>query len=71
MDESQKIRELLDREQIREAFNRYAFGVDSSDAEAVLSVFDDPCTLITQQPGKPPRGGPRSSGFSTRQSITT
>ena len=54
MDES-KIRELLDREQIREAFNRYAFGVDSSDAEAVLSVFDDPCTLIAQQPGKPPR----------------
>jgi ketosteroid isomerase-like protein len=55
MDESQKIREYLDREQIREAFNRYAFGVDSSDAEAVLSVFDDPCTLIAQQPGKPPR----------------
>ena len=55
MNESQKIQELLDREQIREAFNRYAFGVDSSDAEAVLSVFDDPCTLIAQQPGKPPR----------------
>jgi ketosteroid isomerase-like protein len=55
MDESQKIREYIDREQIREAFNRYAFGVDSSDAEAVLSVFDDPCTLIAQQPGKPPR----------------
>jgi ketosteroid isomerase-like protein len=55
MDEAQKIREYLDREQIREAFNRYAFGVDSSDPEAVLSVFDDPCTLITQHPGKAPR----------------
>jgi ketosteroid isomerase-like protein len=57
MDEadSKKLREYLDREQIREAFNRYAFGVDSSDPEAVLSVFDDPCTLITQAPGKPPR----------------
>ncbi len=55
MDESQKIREYLDREQIRETFNRYAFGVDSSDPQAVLAVFDDPCTLIAQQPGKPPR----------------
>jgi ketosteroid isomerase-like protein len=54
MDES-KIREHIDREQIREAFNRYAFGVDSSDPESVLSVFDDPCTLITQHPGKAPR----------------
>jgi hypothetical protein len=53
--EPRQLREYLDREQIRETFNRYAFGVDSSDPEAVLSVFDDPCTLITQQPGKPPR----------------
>jgi ketosteroid isomerase-like protein len=50
-----KMREYLDREQIREAFNRYAFGVDSSDPEAVLAVFDDPCTLITEAPGKSPR----------------
>ncbi len=54
MDQS-TIREYIDREQIREAFNRYAFGVDSSDPEAVLAVFDDPCTLITQQPGKAAR----------------
>jgi ketosteroid isomerase-like protein len=53
--ELQQLREYLDREQIRETFNRYAFGVDSSDPEAVLSVFDDPCTLITQTPRKPPR----------------
>jgi hypothetical protein len=53
--ELKKMREYLDREQIRETFNRYAFGVDSSDPEGVLAVFDDPCTLITQQPGKPPR----------------
>src|SRR6516165_85000 len=53
--ESAMMREYFDREQIREAFNRYAFGVDSSDPEAVLSVFDDPCTLITQAPGTPPR----------------
>jgi len=53
--ELRQLREYLDREQIREAFNRYALGVDSSDPEAVLSVFDDPCTLITQQPGKPAR----------------
>jgi ketosteroid isomerase-like protein len=51
MDEAQ-IREYIDREQIRETFNRYAFGVDSSDVEAVLSVFDDPCTLITENPGR-------------------
>jgi ketosteroid isomerase-like protein len=51
MDESQ-IREYIDREQIRETFNRYAFGVDSSDVEAVLSVFDDPCTLITENHGR-------------------
>jgi ketosteroid isomerase-like protein len=55
MDEAQKIREYMDREQIREAFNRYAFGVDSSDAEAVLSTFDDPCTLIAEHPGGAPR----------------
>jgi ketosteroid isomerase-like protein len=57
MDEREllQLREYLDREQIRETFNRYALGVDSSDPEAVLAVFDDPCTLITQQPGKPPR----------------
>jgi ketosteroid isomerase-like protein len=53
--ELRELREYLNREQIRETFNRYALGVDSSDPEAVLSVFDDPCTLITQQPGKPPR----------------
>jgi len=53
--DEKKLREFLDREQIREAFNRYAFGVDSSDAEAVLSVFDDPCTLIASMPGKPAR----------------
>jgi len=53
--ERRQLRKLLDREQIRETFNRYAMGVDSSDPEAVLSVFDDPCTLSTQQPGKPPR----------------
>lgn len=53
--ELRHLREYLDREQIRETFNRYAFGVDSSDPEAVLSLFDDPCTLITQQPGKAPR----------------
>jgi ketosteroid isomerase-like protein len=51
MEESQ-IREYVDREQIRETFNRYAFGVDSSDVEAVLSVFDDPCTLITENHGR-------------------
>jgi ketosteroid isomerase-like protein len=57
MDEGElrQFREYLDREEIRETFNRYALGVDSSDPEAVLAVFDDPCTLITQQPGKPPR----------------
>jgi len=54
-DELRRLREYLDREQIRETFNRYAMGVDSSDPKAVLSVFDDPCTLITQQPGQPPR----------------
>ena len=54
-DELRQLREYLDREQIRETFNRYALGVDSSDPEVVLSVFDDPCTLITEQPGKPPR----------------
>jgi hypothetical protein len=53
--ELRHLREYVDREQIRETFNRYAFGVDSGDPEAVLSLFDDPCTLITQQPGKPPR----------------
>jgi hypothetical protein len=57
MDEGElrRLHEYLDREQIRETFNRYALGVDSSDPEAVLAVFDDPCTLITEQPGKPPR----------------
>jgi hypothetical protein len=57
MDEGElhQLREYLDREQIRETFNRYALGVDSGDPEAVLAVFDDPCTLITEQPGKPPR----------------
>ncbi|MGO9059381.1 MAG: hypothetical protein ACLQU2_18640 [Candidatus Binataceae bacterium] len=71
--ELKKLREFMDREQIREAFNRYAFGVDSSDPEAVLAVFDDPCTLIATQPGKPSRRyevAPPSSVFSTRASIT-
>jgi hypothetical protein len=53
--EARKLREYIDREQIRETFNRYAFGVDSSDPDAVVAVFDEPCTLITQAPGKPPR----------------
>ena len=53
--EARKLRGYIDREQIRETFNRYAFGVDSSDADAVLAMFDDPCTLITQAPGQAPR----------------
>ncbi len=48
------LQELVDREKIRQVFYRYAFGVDTSDPEAVLSVFDDPCTLIVHfEPGAP------------------
>jgi hypothetical protein len=41
-----ELQDLVDREKIRELFYRYALGCDNTDADAVLSVFDDPCTLI-------------------------
>ena len=50
------LRELADREKIRQAIYRYALGVDHSDPQGVLSTFDDPCNLITYRgPGKPPK----------------
>jgi hypothetical protein len=46
--ESKLIRELADREAIRELMYRYGRGVDSVNLEAVLATFDDPCDLIIQ-----------------------
>jgi hypothetical protein len=48
--ESKALRELIDHEKIRRLFYRYAFGCDNNDADAILSVFDDPCTLVLYRP---------------------
>ena len=44
--QSKVLQDLIDREEIRQLFYRYAFGCDNSDADAILSVFDDPCTVV-------------------------
>jgi 3-phenylpropionate/cinnamic acid dioxygenase small subunit len=53
--ENKALQELIDHEKIRRLFYRYAFGCDTSDADAILSVFDDPCTLVLHsRDGGPP-----------------
>ncbi len=42
------IRELADREAIRDLMYRYGRGVDSVNLEAVLATFDDPSNLVVQ-----------------------
>jgi hypothetical protein len=46
--EAKLIRELADREAIRELMYRYGRGVDTVNLEMVLSTFDDPSNLIVQ-----------------------
>jgi hypothetical protein len=46
--EAKLIRELADREAIRDLMYRYGRGVDSVNLEMVLSTFDDPSSLIIQ-----------------------
>jgi ketosteroid isomerase-like protein len=45
------LRELLDREQIRELLHRYCWAVDKGTLSEVMQLFDDPCALILA-PGK-------------------
>ena len=51
--ESKLIRELADREAIRDLMYRYGRGVDSVNLEMVLSTFDDPSSLIIQSGSGP------------------
>jgi SnoaL-like domain len=51
--ESKLVRELADREAIRELMYRYGRGVDTVDLEAVLATFDDPSNLIIESGGGP------------------
>jgi len=46
--ESKLIRELADREAIRDLIYRYGRGVDSVNLEMVLSTFDDPSNVIIE-----------------------
>lgn len=47
-DQAKLVRELADREAIRDLMYRYGRGVDSVNLEAVLATFDDPSNLIIQ-----------------------
>ncbi|HEV3109408.1 MAG TPA: nuclear transport factor 2 family protein [Candidatus Binataceae bacterium] len=49
--ETKLIRDLADREAIRDLMYRYGRGVDSVNLEAVLATFDDPSNLIVQSGG--------------------
>ena len=49
--EQKLIRELADREAIRDAMYRYGRGVDSVNLQAVLAVFDDPSSVVIQPAG--------------------
>ncbi len=51
--EAKLIRELADREAIRDLMYRYGRGVDSVNLEMVLSTFDDPSSLIIQSGSGP------------------
>jgi hypothetical protein len=51
--ESKLIRELADREAIRDLMYRYGRGVDTVNLEMVLSTFDDPSNLIIQNGSGP------------------
>ncbi len=46
--EARLIRELADREAIRDLMYRYGRGVDTVNLEMVLSTFDDPSNLVVQ-----------------------
>ena len=45
------LRELVDREKIRELLHRYCWAVDKGTLTEVMELFHDPCTLILA-PGK-------------------
>jgi hypothetical protein len=47
------IRELADREAIRELMYRYGRAVDSVNLEGVLATFDDPSNLVVQSGSGP------------------
>jgi ketosteroid isomerase-like protein len=42
------LRELADREALRDLMYRYGRAVDSVDLAGVLAVFDDPCSVLIQ-----------------------
>jgi SnoaL-like domain len=48
------IRELADREAIRELMYRYGRGVDTVNLQAVLATFDDPSDLVIESGTEPP-----------------
>jgi 3-phenylpropionate/cinnamic acid dioxygenase small subunit len=53
--ESKLIRELADREAIRDLMYRYGRAVDSVNLHGVLAVFDDPSSLVVQAGSAPER----------------
>lgn len=51
-DADKLLRQLADREQIRELIFRYCFAVDSRDMSVLAELFDDHCSLEIRHPGE-------------------
>jgi ketosteroid isomerase-like protein len=52
METDKLLRQLLDREQIRELIHRYCYAVDARDLSVLGELFDDHCTLEIRHPGE-------------------
>jgi hypothetical protein len=63
MDVSAAIREITDREQIRELTHQYCFALDGGDLRELAGLFAESARLIIEYPGRPVRQpeGPRRS----------
>jgi SnoaL-like domain len=63
MDVSAAIREITDREQIRELAHQYCFGLDGGNLRELADLFTESARLIIEYPGRPVRH------FEGRQAI--
>ena len=51
-EELKLLRQLRDREQIRELLYRYCYAVDARDVAILSEIFDEACTLEIRHPGE-------------------
>ena len=56
------LRELVEKEAIRDVVHRYCWAVDREELQDVMALFHEPCDLVVSPPGRRREGrAPRSS----------